>query len=191
MAKADFFFAKASQWQAEYQLLRDIVLSCDVTETVKWGCPCYTHNDSNVVLIHGFKNYCALLFMKGALLKDPGNILIQQTENVQSARQVRFTSVADIKKLTPKIKALIKDAKAVEASGQKVALKKTEAYPVPEEFAAAMKKDVQLRTAFKALTPGRQRAWLMFIGDAKQTATRQSRVLKAIPKIEKGLGPNE
>ncbi len=188
---ADFFFAKASQWQAEYQLLRDIVLSCDVTETVKWGCPCYTHNDSNVVLIHGFKNYCALLFMKGALLKDPGNILIQQTENVQSARQVRFTSVADIKKLTPKIKALIKDAKAVEASGQKVALKKTEAYPVPEEFAAAMKKDVQLRTAFKALTPGRQRAWLMFIGDAKQTATRQSRVLKAIPKIEKGLGPNE
>jgi len=190
-AKADFFFTKKSQWQTEYNLLRDIVATCNLEETVKWGCPCYVQNGANIVLIHGFKQYCALLFMKGALLKDPHNLLIQQSENVQSARQLRFTNAAEITKLAPKIKALIKDAIAVEASGQKVVLKKTEDFAMPAELEAACKKDSALRKSFKALTPGRQRAWMMFIGAAKQENTRIARTQKAVPLIHEGLGPNE
>ena len=186
--KVEFYFSKASKWQEEYEQLRMIALDCGLTEELKWGCPCYTLQKSNIVLIHGFKEYCALLFMKGALLQDSKGILIQQTEQVQSARQIRFTSVKEIVKIKATIKAYIYEAIEVEKAGLKVALKKTSEYKVPEEFQSKLKEDAALKTAFKALTPGRQRAYLFYFSQPKLSKTRQARVEKYMPQILKGKG---
>lgn len=186
--RVDFFFVKESKWQKEYEKLRTIVLDCGLVETLKWGCPCYMHGKSNIVLIHGFKDYCALLFFKGALLKDEEGILIQQTRNVQSARQIRFTHVKEITKLKPALKAYIYEAIEVENAGLKVKLKKTSDYKIPEEFQKKLSKTAALKTAFNALTPGRQRAYIFYFSQAKQSKTRESRIEKYIPKILKGKG---
>ena len=186
--KADFYFDKPSKWQKEYGQLRTIILDCQLTEELKWGCPCYTYQKSNIVLIHGFKEYCALLFFKGALLNDADGILIQQTKNVQSARQIRFTGVKEITKLASTIKAYIHEAVAVERAGLKVTLKKTSEYPMPEEFKNKLGKDPVLKAAFKALTPGRQRGYLFYFSQAKQSKTREARIEKSISNILKGKG---
>ncbi len=186
--KVDWFFDKASAWQEEYALLRDIVLDCGLDEELKWGCPCYAYQGKNVVLIHGFKEYCALLFMKGALLKDPKGILIQQTENVQSARQVRFTNLKEIAKLKTSLKAYIHEAIEVEKAGLEVKLKKTSEYPVPEEFEKKLKENPALKKAFKALTPGRQRGYLFHFSQPKQSKTREARVEKYTQQILDGKG---
>jgi uncharacterized protein YdeI (YjbR/CyaY-like superfamily) len=186
--KVDFYFTKAQKWQKEYEKLRTIVLDCQLTEELKWGCPCYTLQKKNIVLIHGFKEYCALLFFKGALLKDTHNILIQQTENVQSARQIRFSNLREIVKLEPTLKAYIHEAIAVEKAGLKVTLKKTAAYPVPEEFKNKLDKSAALKAAFKALTPGRQRAYIFYFSQPKQSKTRQARVEKCTQQILHGKG---
>src|SRR5690348_15068960 len=153
--KVDWYFTKAKQWREEIERLREIILDCNLTEELKWGCPCYTFEKKNIMLIHVFKEYCAVLFFKGALLKDPKGILIQQTENVQAARQVRFTSVREINKLEKALKAYIYEAVRVEEAGLKVEFKRTKEYPVPEEFQARLNKNRALKTAFEALTPGR------------------------------------
>jgi len=186
--KVDFFFTNPSPWQKEYQLLREIILSCSLPEELKWGHPCYTFEGKNVILIHGFKEYCAVLFHKGALLKDPKGILIQQTENVQAARQVRFTNTGEIKKLNSTLKAYIKEAIEVERTGQKVAYKKADEYPVPEEFQARLNSDKNLKKAFLALTPGRQKGYLYHFSQAKQSKTREARIDKYIPQILDGKG---
>jgi len=189
--KVDWFFNKPGQWQQEYEKLRKIVLECDLTEELKWGCPCYTFEKRNIVLIHGFKEYCALLFVKGALLKDPKGILIQQTENVQSARQVRFTSAREIVKMKGTLKAYIREAIAAEKSGLKVSLKKTSQFAMPEEFKGKLDEVPALKKAFKALTPGRQRGYLLYFSQPKQSKTRQARVEKSIPQILNGRGLND
>jgi len=189
--KVDFFFIKAEKWQQEYEQLRAIVLACDLVEELKWGVPCYTLDNANVVLIHGFKEYCALLFMKGALMKDPKSILVQQTENVQSARQIRFTDVKQIEKLKSTIKAYIKDAIAIEKSGAKVEFKKATDFVVVEEFQRQLDQSTHLKEAFEALTPGRQKGYLLHFSSAKQSKTREARVEKAIPKILEGLGMDD
>ena len=189
--KVDFYFTKANTWQKEIEQLRILVLDCGLTEELKWGCPCYTLEGSNIVLIHVFKEYCALLFFKGALLKDPKDILIQQTENVQAARQIRFTRVQEITKLKATVKAYIKEAIAVEKAGLKVALKKSSEYAVPEEFQQVLKEDSALKKAFNALTPGRQRAYLFYFSQPKQSKTRESRIEKSIPDILEGKGLND
>ena len=189
--KVDFFFDKAKQWQEEFEKLRTIVLDCGLTEELKWGVPCYTFQNSNVVLIHGFKEYCALLFHKGALLKDPEKILVQQTENVQAARQMRFTSAKEITELEPVIKVYIHEAIEVEKAGIKVPLKKTKEYDVPEEFQQKLDQSADLKAAFEALTPGRQRGYLLYFSGAKQSKTRASRVEKYIPNIMDGKGLND
>jgi uncharacterized protein YdeI (YjbR/CyaY-like superfamily) len=186
--KVDFFFDKAKQWQAEYEKLRAILLDSGLTEDLKWGCPCYTLEGKNIVLIHGFKEYCALLFFKGALMKDPDGILIQQTENVQSARQIRFTSAKEIIKLKTVLKAYVKEAVAVEKSGEKVPMKKTKEFPVPEEFQSRLDEMPELEKAFKTLTPGRQRAYLLHFSSPKQSKTREARIEKSIPQILDGKG---
>lgn len=186
--KVDFYFDKARQWREEYVLLRNIALSTGLTEELKWGCPCYTLDGSNVVLIHGFKEYCALLFMKGALLTDPHALMIQQTENVQSARQMRFTSADEIAELELVIKAYIEEAIQVEKAGLKVELKKTSEYPVPPEFQHKLDEIPALKKAFEALTPGRQRAYLFHFGQPKQSKTRTARVEKYMEHILKGKG---
>src|SRR4030095_4043315 len=170
--KVDFFFNKAEKWQEEYEKLRMIVLDCGLTEELKWGCPCYRFGKSNIVLIHGFKDYCALLFFKGALLKDDNGILIQQTENVQSARQIRFKSIRDIYDLEPIVKAYIHEAIEVEKAGLKVKRKKTTEFTVPEEFQTKLDSIPRLKTAFDALTPGRQRGYILYFSSAKQSKTR-------------------
>ncbi|MGX5816601.1 YdeI/OmpD-associated family protein [Chitinophaga lutea] len=185
--KADFYF-ETEQWHAETNRLREIVLSCGVTEEVKWGVPCYTYNDANVVLIHTFKEYCALLFHKGALLSDPEGVLIRQTENVQAARQLRFTSLKEINKLASVIKSYIYEAVEVERAGLQVPMKKVSEFKVPEEFRIKLDKLPALKTAFEALTPGRQRAYLLYFGAAKQAKTRESRVEKYMPQILAGKG---
>jgi len=196
-SKVDWFFTKAKQWQEEYAALRTIVLDCGLTEELKWGCPCYTlstdtskktRETSNIVLIHGFKEYCALLFMKGALLKDTKGILIQQTANVQSARQIRFTEVEEIMKLAPTLKAYIKEAIKIEKAGVKVPLKKTSEFTMPGEFKNVLTQTPALKKAFSALTPGRQRGYLLYFSSAKQAKTREARIEKCIPKILKGKG---
>jgi len=189
--KVDFFFEKESKWQKEYKLLRTIILECGLTEELKWGCPCYTYNDSNVVLIHGFKEYCALLFMKGALLNDAERILIQQTENVQSARQIRFTNAAQIVKLKSTIKTYVFEAIELERAGVKVELKKTAEYKIPEEFQVKLKKSAALKKAFYALTPGRQRAYILHFSQPKQSKTREARVEKYAKQILAGKGLND
>jgi uncharacterized protein YdeI (YjbR/CyaY-like superfamily) len=189
--KVDAYIERAKNWQAEQEKLRTIVLECGLTEELKWGTPCYTYGKSNIVLIHAFKEYCALLFFKGALLQDTDGILIQQTENVQAARQIRFTSLRDINKLKIALKAYIYQAIEVEKAGLKVKLKKTEAYAVPEEFQNQLNKKPALKKAFAALTPGRQRAYLLYFSSAKQPKTREQRVEKCIPLILKGKGLND
>lgn len=186
--KVDWFFTKATQWQKEYEALRAIVLDCDLTEELKWGQPCYMYQKSNIVLIHGFKDYCALLLFKGALLKDKKKILIQQTENVQAARQIRFTSVKEITKLKATIKAYLYEAVEVEESGAKVEFKKTKEFTMPEEFQQKLDKSRGLKKAFEALTPGRQRGYLLYFSSAKQSKTRESRIEKYLPSILEGKG---
>ena len=189
--KVDRFFSQAKKWREEMEALREIVLACEVTEELKWGKPCYTVDDKNVVIIHEFKEYCALLFCKGALLKDPKGILIQQTENVQAGRQIRFTSLPGIGKLAPVLKAYIKEAIAVEKAGLEVKYKKTSDFPVVEEFQEALNGDGALRKAFAGLTPGRQRGYLLYFAAAKQSKTREARIEKCTPLIFEGKGWNE
>ena len=189
--KFDLFFTKAKKWKEELEQLRMIILDCGLTEELKWGNPCYTFQNNNIVLIHAFKEYCAILFFKGALLKDSKKILIQQTENVQAARQIRFTNVEQIIKLQPAIKAYIKQAIEVEKAGLKVPLKKTAEFTMPEEFKNKLDKDPALKTAFKSLTPGRQRAYLLHFSQPKQTQTRESRIEKCTPHILNGKGLND
>jgi uncharacterized protein YdeI (YjbR/CyaY-like superfamily) len=186
--KVDFYFLKAKQWREEFETLRTIILGCGLTEELKWGCPCYTFEKRNIVLMHGFKEYCALLFFKGALLNDPKGILVQQTKNVQAARQIRFTSVREIVKLKPVLKAYVHEAIEVERAGLKVALKKTKEFDVPAEFQDKLNKSSSLRKAFKALTPGRQRGYLLYFSQPRQSETRESRVQKYIPQILIGKG---
>jgi uncharacterized protein YdeI (YjbR/CyaY-like superfamily) len=187
----DFYFSKAKKWQEEINKLRMIVLDCGLDEELKWGCPCYTFQKSNIVLIHVFKEYCALLFFKGSLLNDANGILIQQTENVQAARQVRFTNVREIVKMEKVLKAYIYEAIEVEKAGLKVNLKKTTEYAIPGEFQNKLNKNAALKTAFKALTPGRQRAYLLYFSAPKQSKTRESRIEKSIPQILNGKGLND
>lgn len=186
--KVDWFFNKTQQWQEEFGQLRSIVLECDLIEELKWGQPCYTFDKRNIVLIHGFKEYCALLFFKGALLKDPKGILIRQTENVQSARQVRFANVREILKMKTSLNAYIYEAVEVEEAGLKVPAKKTSEYSIPEEFQNKLDSSAPLRTAFDTLTPGRQRAYLLYFSSAKQSKTRESRIEKCLPRLLRGEG---
>jgi len=187
--KVDAFLERARNWQEEFVALREIIGSSDeLTEDFKWGQPCYTLDGRNVVLMHGFKEYCALLFFKGALMKDPKNLLIQQTENVQAARQIRFKGLADITKHKTALKSYIKDAIALEKSGAKVELKKTAEFPFPEELERKMDDVPALRTAFEELTPGRQRAYLLHFSSAKQAKTRESRIEKCVQRILDGKG---
>ena len=186
--KVDFYFSKNEKWQKEIEKLRTIVLDCGLAEELKWGCPCYTFEETNVVLIHVFKEYCALLFFKGALLNDANGILIQQTENVQAARQIRFTGVKEIVEMKAILKAYIYEAIEVEKAGLKVKLKKTSDFAIPEEFQKKLDKRPALKKAFAALTPGRQRAYIFYFSAAKQPKTRESRVEKYIPQILNGKG---
>jgi uncharacterized protein YdeI (YjbR/CyaY-like superfamily) len=190
-AKVDAYIGKLKQWREETEKLREIVLACPVTEELKWGVPCYTVDDKNVVLIHGFKEYCAILFVKGALLKDPKGILIQQTENVQSARQVRFSSLQDIVRLQAVLKTYIRAAIEIEKAGLKVPLKSTDEFDVAEEFRNKLETTPKLKTAFEALTPGRQRAYLLHFSSAKQSKTREARIEKCLPLIFEGKGLND
>jgi len=186
--KVDFYFSKAGKWQEEIKRLRTMVLDCGLSEELKWGCPCYVYGKSNIVLIHVFKEYCALLFFQGALLNDAKGILIQQTENVQAARQIRFTSVQEIVKLEKTVKAYIYEAIEVEKAGLKVKLKKTSDFKIPEEFQKKLDKSARLKTAFGELTPGRQRAYIFYFSQPKQSKTRESRVEKYLPQILDGKG---
>ncbi|MBS1665987.1 MAG: YdeI/OmpD-associated family protein [Bacteroidetes bacterium] len=186
--KVDFYFEKGKKWQEEFTKLRAIILDCGLNEELKWGHPCYTYGKANIVLMHGFKEYCALLFFKGALLNNKKGILIQQTENVQAARQIRFTNVQEIVKLQAILKAYIYEAIEVEKAGLKVELKKTPDYKVPEEFQVKLDKSAALKKAFAALTPGRQRAYLFYFSTPKQSKTREARVEKYIKQILSGKG---
>lgn len=187
-SKVDWFFNKAGKWQAEFEHLRTLILDCDLVEELKWGQLCYTFEKKNIVLIHGFKEYCAMLFFKGALLKDKEGILVQQTENVQSARQIRFTNINQIIKLERILKEYIYEAMEVEEAGLKVELKKTSDFKIPEEFQHKLNEVPALKTAFYALTPGRQRAYIFYFSSAKQSKTRESRIEKYIPQILDGKG---
>jgi uncharacterized protein YdeI (YjbR/CyaY-like superfamily) len=189
--KVDFFFRNSDKWQKEMEKLRKIVLDCDLTEELKWGVPCYTFQNSNILLIHEFKEYCAILFVKGALLKDPNAILIQQTENVQAARQVRFTNVREIVEMEPILKAYINEAIEVEKSGLKVNYKKATEFNIPEEFINKLEGVSGLQDAFEALTPGRQRAYLLYFSAPKQSKTRAARVEKYMQQILNGKGLND
>ena len=186
--KVDWFFSKDTKWQKEYEKLRTTVLDCGLIEELKWGCPCYTFENTNIVLIHGFKEYCALLFFKGALLNDPNGILIQQTKNVQSARQTRFTNIREIVKMEKILKSYIYEAIEVERAGLKVKLKKTEDFKIPAEFKTKLDKLPALKKAFDALTPGRQRAYIFYFSQAKQSKTREARVEKYMKQILNGKG---
>ena len=189
-AKVDFYFNKTI-WQKELKQLRKIVLDCGLTEELKWGVPCYSFSKSNIVLIHVFKEYCALLFFKGALLKDTNGILIQQTKNVQAARQIRFSNAKEIVKLKAILKAYIFEAIEVEKAGLKVPLKKTAEFSMPEEFNHKLNKNAALKTAFYALTPGRQRGYLLHFSAPRQSKTIESRIEKCMPQILNGKGLND
>ncbi|MFA6248445.1 MAG: DUF1801 domain-containing protein [Mucilaginibacter sp.] len=189
--KVDFYFNKAKKWQGEVRRLRTIILDCGLTEELKWGCPCYTFKKSNIVLIHDFKDYCALLFFKGALLHNADNILIQQTENVQSARQIRFTNLDEVIEREAIIKAYVFEAAEVEKAGLEVEFKKTPDFKVAEEFQGKLDGSAVLKTAFEALTPGRQKAYLLHFSAPKQSKTRGARVEKCIPQILAGKGLND
>ena len=190
-SKVDFYFNKAGKWHREILKLREIALDCDLTEELKWGTPCYVYQKRNIVLIHVFKDYCALLFFKGALLQDAKGILIQQTKNVQAARQLRFTNLKEILQQEKIIKAYIYEAIEVEKAGLEVKLKNTSAYNIPEEFQKQLDKMPALQTAFKALTPGRQRGYILYFSDAKQSKTREARVEKYTKHILNGMGLND
>ncbi|MET3942136.1 uncharacterized protein YdeI (YjbR/CyaY-like superfamily) [Paenibacillus sp. PvP094] len=189
--KIDPYFNKLKNWKEEFELLREIVLDCGLTEDFKWMHPCYTLDGKNIVLIHGFKEYCALLFHKGALLKDPHGILIQQTENVQAARQLRFTNAQTIQEMQLIIQDYIEEAVQIEKAGLQVELKKHDEYTLPEELANKFVEIPDLKTAFEGLTPGRQRAYIMHFSSPKQSKTRESRVEKYIPHILDGKGLND
>jgi uncharacterized protein YdeI (YjbR/CyaY-like superfamily) len=189
--KIDAALKEETQWPKEFAKLRTIALGCGLAEELKWGKPCYSLDGKNVVLIHGFKEYCALLFMKGALLKDSRGILIQQTENVQAARQIRFTSLQEIIRLEPILKACIKQAVEVEKSGLEVKMKKTSEFHIPEEFQKRLAENAALKAAFEALTPGRQRGYLLYFAAAKQPQTRESRIEKCMDQIFDGKGLND
>ncbi len=186
--KVDWYFVKAEQWQEEIKQLRTIALDCGLAEELKWGCPCYTFQGNHIVLIHVFKQYCALLFFKGALFKDPEGILVQQTKNVQSARQIRFTSLQQIGEMKSVVKAYIREAIDVEKAGLKVEFKQTSEFEVPEEFINKLDEDPDLKTAFDALTPGRQRGYLLYFAAAKQSKTREARIEKHTKHILNGKG---
>jgi uncharacterized protein YdeI (YjbR/CyaY-like superfamily) len=189
--KVDAFMEKAGPWQAEFQKLREIALASELDEDYKWMHPCYSVNGGNVVLIHGFKDYCALLFIKGALLKDPQGILVQQTENVQSGRQVRFKTLQEIIDLEPTLVDYIQEAIEVEKSGKKLELKQTSEFPMPEELVARFKEEPALQKAFETLTPGRQHAYQLYFSQAKQAATRKARIEKYRQQILDGRGMND
>lgn len=186
--KVEAFFEKQTTWKAEMDKLRSIILDCLLNEDYKWRVPCYTLNNANIVLIHGFKDYCAIAFFKGALMSDPEKILIQQTENVQSARQIRFANLKEIEKMEPLIKAYIFEAIEIEKAGLKVEAKKHEAYEVPEELQIKLNSDNTFKAAFEKLTPGRQRGYLLFFAGAKQAKTRSARIESSLPRIYKGKG---
>jgi len=189
--KVDGFLRKAKKWLGEFEKLRMVCLDCGLTEELKWGKPCYTYQESNIVLIHGFKDYCALLFFKGALLKDPRGILVQQTENVQAARQIRFTDVQEIVEMEPILKTYIKEATDAGKAGLEVSYKKTSEFVVPEEFQKRLNDSRALKTAFNALTPGRQRGYILYFSAAKQSRTREARVEKCVRQILDGKGLND
>jgi uncharacterized protein YdeI (YjbR/CyaY-like superfamily) len=189
--KVDFFFSKAKKWQEEFEKLRMIILDCGLTEELKWGVPCYMSEKSNIVLIHGFKEYCAILFFKGALLHDARGILIQQTENVQAARQIRFTSVREIVKIETVLKTYIYEAIEVEKAGLKVNFKQKTELKFPEEFQKKLDKTPALKAAFDALTPGRRRAYNLYFSAPKQSKTRESRIEKSMRQILNGKGLND
>src|SRR6266403_4402612 len=188
--KVDGFLAKAKKWQEEMKKLRTISLACGLTEELKWGKPCYTFQQSNIVIIQGFKEYCALLFCKGALLNDPNGILIKPGENTQAARQIRFTNVREIVEMEPILKAYIYEAIEVEKAGLKVDYKKTSEFVIPEEFQNRLDESPALKTAFAALTPGRQRGYILYFSAAKQSKTREARVEKCVQQILDGKGLN-
>ena len=186
--KVDFYFRKAGKWQQATEKLRSILLDCKLTEELKWGCPCYTHDGHNVVLIHVFKEYCALLFFKGALLSDKKGLLVQQTKNVQAARQLRFTDLRDVIDLENEIRSYVKEAVQVEKKGLKVEMKDTKAFSMPAEFKQKLESMPALKKAFSKLTPGRQRGYLLHFSSAKQSSTRQARVEKHLERILGGKG---
>jgi len=186
--KVDWYFEKNEKWQKETRKLRTIILDCGLTEELKWGCPCYTYESSNVVLIHVFKEYCAVLFFKGALLADPDGILVQQTENVQAARQVRFTNIKEVKERERILKTYIYEAIEVERAGLQVKLKKTKDFKIPEEFQTKLDKMPSLKKAFDALTPGRQRGYIFHFSQPKLSKTREARVEKYLKQIISGKG---
>ncbi len=187
----DRFLDRAKKWKDEMSILRNICLDCGLTEEFKWMHPCYTYQGKNIVLIHGFKDYCALLFHKGALLKDTNHLLIRQTENVQSARQIRFRGPEEIVDLKPTLKAYIFEAIEVEKAGLVVKMKKTSEFKMPDEFKKALEDNSKLKSAFEFLTPGRQKGFLLYFSQAKQSSTRESRIKKSIPKILDGNGLND
>lgn len=189
--KADFYFQQAGRWQGETSALRPMLLACGLHETVKWGCPCYTFQDKNVVLIHVFKEYCAVLFFKGALLHDAEGLLVQQSENTQATRQLRFTSLAEVTAREAVLKAYVFEAIEVEKAGLLVAYKQTEAFPQPEEFQRRLAADPVLKAAFERLTPGRQRAYLLHFAAPKQAKTREARIEKCVANILEGIGLND
>ena len=189
--RVDGFLAKASKWREEITALRNILLDTPLTEDLKWGVPCYTRTGRNVVLIHGFKEYCALLFIKGSLLKDPDGILITQTENVQAGRQIRFTGTEEILRLENSIRAYVAEAILLEESGAAVAFRKNTDFAIPEELLVKFTGSPELKTAFEALTPGRQRAYILFFTEPKQAKTRESRIEKSVPRILEGMGLND
>ncbi len=185
------FLDTEPKWRAAFEALRAILLDAGLTETLKWGKPCYAHDGRNVALIHGFKDYCAILFMKGALLPDPERVLIRQTENVQSARQIRFADVAEVLALRPVLATYVREAIAVEASGGKVEFRSTEDFATPEELVRKWAEVPALKAAFEALTPGRQRGYLLHFAAPKQSATRTARIEKCLPRILDGKGLND
>jgi len=190
-SKVDVYLSKAQKWQEEFEKLRMIILDCQLTEELKWGVPCYTFQKGNIVLIHGFKEYCALLFIKGALLHDAHGILIQQTENVQAGRQIRFTNIREIVAMEPILKAYIYEAIEVEKAGLEVNFKKNTEFIIPEEFQNKFDEIPALKTAFEALTPGRQKAYILYFSEPKQSKTRESRVEKCMQQILNGKGLND
>ena len=189
--KVDFYFNNAKKWQNELNKLRLIILDCSLSEELKWGVPCYTFQQKNIVIIHAFKEYCAILFVKGALLKDAKRILIQQTENVQAGRQIRFTHVGEIVEMEPMLKTYIYEAIEVEKAGLKVDFKKNTELLFPEEFEQKLDENPALKTAFNALTPGRQRAYNLYFSSPKQSKTRILRVEKCLQQILNGKGLND
>ena len=186
--KVDAYVEQATNWKEALRKLRDIILECQLDEELKWGVPCYTCNDANIVLIHTFKEYCAILFFKGSLLKDEEAVLVQQTKNVQAGRQIRFTSASQVDALQAVVKAYVQEAIAVEKAGLTVEFKETADFDMPEEFQARLDDSPQLQEAFEALTPGRQRAYLLHFAEAKQSKTRTARVEKCVPHILAGKG---